>query len=68
MPLPCWSSRNSSAYRWNIEYNHRDEKSLLGVAEGHVRNPEAVRRLPQFLLAAYSLLLLASLLSSGFHL
>jgi len=53
-------------YRWEIECNHRDEKSLLGVAEGHVRNPEAVRRLPQLQVAAYSLLLLASLLSSGF--
>jgi len=53
-------------YRWEIECNHRDEKSLLGVAEGHVRNPEAVRRLPQLQVAAYSLLLLASLLTSGF--
>jgi hypothetical protein len=53
-------------YRWEIECNHRDEKSLLGVAEGHVRNPEAVRRLPQLQVATYSLLLLASLLSSGF--
>jgi hypothetical protein len=56
----------SYLYRWEIECNHRDEKSLLGVAEGHVRNPEAVRRLPQLQVAAYSLLLLASLLSSGF--
>jgi len=54
-------------YRWEIECNHRDEKSLLGVAQGHMRNPEAVRRLPQLQVAAYSLLLLASLLTSGFH-
>jgi hypothetical protein len=53
--------------RWEIECNHRDEKSLLGVAQGQVRNPQAVNRLPQFQVAAYSLLLLASLLSSGFH-
>jgi hypothetical protein len=53
--------------RWEIECNHRDEKSLLGVAQGQVRNPEAVSRLPQFQVAAYSLLLLASLLSSGFQ-
>jgi hypothetical protein len=53
-------------YRWEIECNHRDEKALLGVAEGHMRNPESVRRLPQLQVAAYSLLTLASLLNSGF--
>ena len=46
--------------RWEIECNHRDEKSLLGVAQGQVRSPQAVSRLPQFQVAAYSLLLLAS--------
>jgi hypothetical protein len=54
-------------YRWEIECNHRDEKSLLGVAQGQVWNPHSVRRLPQFQVAGYSLLLLASLLSSGFQ-
>ena len=53
--------------RWEIECNHRDEKSLLGVAQGQVRSPLAVSRLPQLQVAAYSLLLLASLLSSGFQ-
>ena len=53
--------------RWEIECNHRDEKSLLGVAQGQVRNPQAVSRLPQLQVAAYSLLLLASILSSGFQ-
>ena len=53
--------------RWEIECNHRDEKSLLGVAQGQVWNPNSVRRLPAFQVAGYSLLLLASLLSSGFQ-
>jgi DDE superfamily endonuclease len=57
----------SYLYRWEIECNHRDEKSLLGVAQGQVWNPHAVRRLPQLQVAGYSLLLLASLLSSGFQ-
>lgn len=57
----------SYIYRWEIECNHRDEKSLLGVAQGQVRSPQAVSRLPQLQVAAYSLLLLASLLSSGFQ-
>ncbi len=64
--MPLQELVQAYLYRWEIECNHRDEKSLLGVAEGHVRNPEAVRRLPQLQVAAYSLLLLASLLSSGF--
>jgi hypothetical protein len=53
--------------RWEIECNHRDEKSLLGVAHGQVWSPKAVRRLPQLQVAGYSLLLLASILSSGFQ-
>lgn len=53
--------------RWQIECNHRDEKSFLGVAQGQVRNPLAVARLPQFQVAGYSLLLLASLITYGFE-
>ena len=53
--------------RWQIECNHRDEKTLLGVEQGQVWNPNSVRRLPQLQVAGYSLLLLASLLSSGFQ-
>ena len=53
--------------RWEIECNHRDEKSLIGAAQGQVRNPLAVSRLPQFQVALYSLLLLASILAYGFQ-
>ena len=53
--------------RWEIECNHRDEKSLIGVAQGHVWSPKAVTRLPQFQVAIYSLLLLASILAYGFQ-
>jgi len=53
--------------RWQIECNHRDEKSLIGAAQGQVRNPFAVARLPQFQVALYSLLLLASILAHGFQ-
>ena len=51
--------------RWEIECNHRDEKSLIGVAQGQVRNSKAVGRLPQFQVAMYSLLMLASILAYG---
>jgi hypothetical protein len=53
--------------RWQIECNHRDEKSLIGTAQGQVWNPLAVTRLPQFQVAIYSLLLLASILAYGFQ-
>ena len=53
--------------RWEIECNHRDEKSLLGVAQGQVWSPQAVSRLPQFQVAIYSLLMLASILAYGFQ-
>ena len=53
--------------RWEIECNHRDEKSLIGVAQGQVWSPQAVSRLPQFQVASYSLLLLASILAYGFQ-
>jgi hypothetical protein len=37
------------------------------VAQGQVWNPHSVRRLPALQVAGYSLLLLASILSSGFQ-
>jgi hypothetical protein len=64
--LPIEFLLQAYVYRWEIECNHRDEKFFIGVAEGHVRNPKAVARLPQFQVAAYSLLLLASLQAYGF--
>lgn len=54
-------------YRWEIEVNHHDEKSIIGVAQAQTRNPQAVDRQPQLQVAAYSLLLLASILAHGFQ-
>ena len=54
-------------YRWEIEVNHHDEKSIIGVAQAQTRNPQAVDRQPQLQVAAYSLLLLASILTHGFE-
>jgi hypothetical protein len=64
--LPIETLLQAYVYRWEIECNHRDEKSFIGVAEGQVRNPKAVDRLPQFQVAIYSLLQLASLIAYGF--
>ena len=51
--------------RWDIEVNHRDEKSLLGIGDAQVRSPNSVERNPQFAVAVYSLLLLASVRAYG---
>jgi hypothetical protein len=54
-------------YRWEIEVNHHDEKSIIGVAQPQTRNPQAVDRQPQLQVASYSLLLLSSILAHGFE-
>ncbi len=51
--------------RWDIEVNHRDEKSLMGVGDAQVRAPLSVERNPQFAVITYSLLLLASIRAYG---
>ena len=51
--------------RWQIEVNHRDEKDTLGVGQAQLWNPIAVPKQPVLAVAAYSALLLASLLAFG---
>lgn len=47
-------------WRWEIEVNFRDEKTLLGCGQAQVRNPESVKNIPAFSVAMYSLMLLAA--------
>lgn len=47
-------------WRWEIELNFRDEKTLLGVGEAQVWTETAVKQTPAFLVAAYAFLLLAA--------
>jgi hypothetical protein len=58
--LPLEDIVQQYLWRWDIEVNFRDEKSLLGVSEAQVRQEEAVRRQPACTVAAYALLLLAA--------
>lgn len=51
--------------RWQIEYNHRDEKSILGVGQAQVWNEHSVKKQPAFHVAIYSALLLASVMVYG---
>ena len=47
-------------WRWEIEVNIREEKTLLGCGQAQVRNPESVQSVPAFIAAMYALLLLAT--------
>jgi len=51
--------------RWQIEVNHREEKSFIGVGDAQLWNELAASRHPTFQVACYSLILLASILESG---
>ena len=48
-------------WRWGIETNFRDEKTLLGTGQAQVRNPASVKAVPQMMVASYALLLLAGI-------
>jgi len=47
-------------WRWEIEVNFRDEKTLLGCGQAQVRTKEAVEKVPAFIAAVYSMLQLAA--------
>jgi hypothetical protein len=51
--------------RFEIEFNHRDEKDILGVGQAQVWAQKSVPRLPEFMVATYSLLLLSGLATYG---
>lgn len=46
-------------WRWDIEVNFRDEKTLLGVGQARVRTIESTQRVPALSVAACAMLLLA---------
>jgi hypothetical protein len=51
--------------RWEIEVNHREEKTTLGIGQAQLWNRKSVARQPALVVAAYSALLLASLEAYG---
>ena len=46
-------------WRWDIEVNFRDEKTLLGVGQAQVRTAQSNQLTPSLAVAAYALLLIA---------
>jgi DDE superfamily endonuclease len=51
--------------RWEIEVNHREQKTTLGVGQAQLWSRKSVARQPALVVAAYSALLLASLEAYG---
>lgn len=47
-------------WRWEIEVNFREEKTMLGCGQAQVRNPESAKRVPAFISAIYAMLHLAA--------
>lgn len=58
--LPINQLLQDYLWRWEIEVNFREEKTLLGCGQAQVRNPESAERVPAFISAIYALLHLAA--------
>ena len=52
-------------WRWEIEVNFRDEKTLLGVGQAQVRTEASNKNTPALAVGAYSMLLLAAVNAYG---
>ena len=59
--IPAEELLQAYLWRWGIETNFRDEKTLMGTGQAQVRNPASVKAVPQMMVASYSLLLLAGI-------
>ncbi len=63
--LPLEDLLQEYIWRWDIEVNHRDEKTILGVGQAQVRNKNSVEHIPATAVAAYSMLHLAAIKAYG---
>ncbi len=63
--LPVEEILQEYIWRWDIEVNHRDEKSILGVGQAQVRNPKSVENIPATAVAAFAMLHLAAIHTYG---
>ena len=65
--LPLETVVQEYIWRWDIEVNHRDEKTLLGVGQAQVRNPCSVASVPAAAVAAYAMLHVAAIKAYGWN-
>lgn len=63
--LPLEALIQEYVWRWDIEVNHRDEKTILGVGQAQVRNEHSVESIPATAVAAYAMLLLSAIKAYG---
>jgi hypothetical protein len=63
--LPLEQVLQDYLWRWDIEVNFRDDKTLLGVGQAQVRSEASNQNAPALAVASYSILLLASLHAYG---
>lgn len=58
--LPVEKLLQAYLWRWGIEVNFRDQKTLLGCGQAQVRKEIPCSKVPQFITAVYSMLLVAA--------
>ena len=63
--LPLETLLQEYIWRWDIEVNHRDEKTILGVGQAQVRNANSVESVPAAAAAAYAMLHIAAMKAYG---
>lgn len=63
--LPIEELLQQYIWRWDIEVNHRDEKTVLGVGQAQVRNDNSVQNIPATAVAAFAMLHLAAIKTYG---
>jgi len=63
--LPLATLVQEYIWRWDIEVNHRDEKTILGVGQAQVRNANSVESVPAAAVAAYAMLHVAAMKAYG---
>jgi hypothetical protein len=63
--LPVQELLQEYIWRWDIEVNHRDEKTILGVGQAQVRNENSVHNIPATAVAAFAMLHLAAINTYG---
>jgi hypothetical protein len=63
--LPLQELLQVYLWRWDIEVNFRDEKTILGVGQAQVRSEASNQNAPALAVASYAILLLASVKTYG---
>jgi len=58
--MPVEKLLQAYLWRWEIEVNFRDEKTILGCGEAQVRDPDSVKNIPAFITALYAFIHLAT--------